>query len=159
MFVLNIKLNFKKILLICVALGILLASFVELTSNYSYIATSSSATIDFDVTSDNYISTLEFLHQNIEENIGKTIKVSGFVYTIPELDKNFLVCGRYTIDNNETKIAGFICEYEAKDKLCENEWIEITGKICKGNYNGDIPLIQVEKLEKIIAPANTYVEK
>ena len=52
-----------------------------------------------------------------------------------------------------------MCNYDKSISLEENEWIEIEGSIIKGNYNGEIPVIKVDKITKIIAPANTYVSK
>ena len=67
------------------------------------------------------------------------------------------ICGRYIADGNETKIAGFVCMYEGQMTFEENEWIEITGTIIKGDYNGQIPVINVETVTKIPAPANMYI--
>ena len=71
--------------------------------------------------------------------------------------ENFIVCGRNTISNNEDKVAGFLCKYDESSKLLDNEWIEITGVITKGDYNGQMPVINIGSLEKITAPANTFV--
>ena len=43
------------------------------------------------------MSTLKKIHENIDENIGKTIKVSGFIYTLPDFNEDFFVCGRYMV--------------------------------------------------------------
>ena len=43
-------------------------------------------------------------------------------------------------------------------ELNENEWVEICGTIIKGDYNGEVPVIKIDKVIKIVAPANTYVE-
>ena len=59
--------------------------------------------------------------------------------------------------NNEERVVGFLCEYEKAKELLENEWIEITGTIIKGYYITDMPVIKVESIKKITAPANTYV--
>ena len=78
---------------------------------------------------------------------------------IADFNDDFFICGRYTTDENETKVAGYMCNYDKSISLEENEWIEIEGSIIKGNYNGEIPVIKVDKITKIIAPANTYVSK
>ena len=49
--------------------------------------------------------------------------------------------------------------YDGVISLEENEWIEVTGRIIKGNYNGEIPVIKVETITKIPAPANMYIEQ
>ena len=95
----------------------------------------------------------------ISEYDGKTIKVQGFYYTLADFDKNFFICGRYMVDGNSTKVAGFMSMYDGVMSLEENEWIEVTGKIIKGNYNGEIPVIKVDTITKIPAPANMYIEQ
>lgn len=160
MFVLNIKMDYKKILLFCIACAIVLSCIIEFGIKDKYIQTNSTANnIDYNISDENFLSTLEKLHGNIDENIGKTVKVSGFVYKLADLNKDFFICGRYTVNENETKVAGYMCNYTSELELIENEWIEIEGTIIKGNYNGNIPVIKVDKVTKIIAPANTYVEK
>lgn len=158
MYILNIKLNYTKLL---IALGIFVCALVFIFNVFSkdkFVLTNSSIdSYDYNVIDDNYIHTLEKLHNSIDENIGKKIKVHGFYYTKPDLDKNFFICGRYIADGNETKIAGFVCMYEGQMTFEENEWIEITGTIIKGDYNGQIPVINVETVTKIPAPANMYI--
>ncbi len=159
MFVLNIKLDHKKIIIICIVCAIIIATVFELCTKNDYIEVNSSIDdFSYTVTDENFISTLSNIHNNIDDNIGKSIKVSGFVYTLPDFNDNFFICGRYTVDEEETKVAGYMCSLDKEISLEENEWIEIEGKIIKGNYNGEIPVIKVEKLTKIVAPANTYVQ-
>ena len=160
MFVLNIRMDYKKIIIICLVIGILLAGVIEIFSRHDYVEVNSSIDdFDYIITDENFVLTLSFIHNNIDKNIGKRIKVSGFVYTLPDFNDDFFICGRYTTDENETKVAGYMCNYDKSISLEENEWIEIEGSIIKGNYNGEIPVIKVDKITKIIAPANTYVSK
>ena len=51
-----------------------------------------------------------------------------------------------------------MCEYKDSSKLIENEWVEITGVIIKGEYNETVPVIKVGNIKKITAPANTFVK-
>lgn len=155
MFVVNIKMDYKKILALCVALGIIIAGIVELGTVSSLAVTKSN--LDYCLNKENFIYSLETINDNIDENVGKQIQLEGFVYTLDDLDKNFFVCGRYTEHENTTKVAGIICKKDDNISLVENEWIKVTGTITKGEYNGEIPVIKVEKIEKIVAPANTFV--
>ena len=160
MFVLNIRMDYKKIIIICVICAVLLAGMIELFSKRDYIEVNSDIdNFDYTITEENFVSTLSYLHENIDKNIGKRIKVSGFVYTLPDFNDDFFICGRYTVDENETKVAGYMCNFDKSVSLEENEWIEIEGNIIKGNYNGEIPVIKVDKITKIIAPANMYVSR
>ena len=155
MFVLNIRMDYKKIIILCIILGIFLAGIIELFSKHDYIEVNSNIdSFDYVITEENFISTLSLLHDNIDKNLGKRIKLSGFVYTLPDFNDDFFICGRYTVDEDETKVAGYMCNFDKSISLLENEWVEI-----KGNYNGEIPVINVDKITKIIAPANMYVSK
>ena len=160
MFVLNIKMDYKKILLVCIICAAIIASIVEFGIKDTFILTSSSIdNFDYDITEENIITNIEKIHQNIDENIGKTIKVSGFVYTMPDFKKGFFVCGRYINLDNETKVAGYLCNYVGDGTFEENEWIEVTGSIIKGDYNGETPVIKVNTITKIPAPANMYIKQ
>lgn len=160
MFVLNIKMNYKKILLACIICALIIASIVEFGINDTFVLTSSSIdNFDYDITEKNFISEIKKIHDNIDENIGKTIKVSGFVYTMPDFKEGFFICGRYIDMDNKTQVAGYLCNYVGEATVQENEWIEVTGSIIKGDYNGEIPVIKVNKITKIPAPANMYVKE
>lgn len=159
MFVVNFKLDFKKILLVCFILALLVVTIVEFGTNpeTSNVA-SKTGNYDYVFTDENFTKTLKDIHSNIDSNIGKTVKISGFVFKMPDFKENYFVCGRNTISNNEDTVAGFLCEYTDAKKLIENEWVEITGVIIKGEYNETMPVIKVGNIKKITAPANTFVE-
>lgn len=160
MFVINVKMDYKKILFICIICATIIASIIEFGFNDGSIFTSNNIdNYDYDITEENFVSTLKKTHENLDENIGKTIKVSGFVYTLPDFNSDFFVCGRYIAQDDATKIAGYLCNYTSEMKLNENEWVEVTGTIIKGDYNGQVPVIKVDKVTKIVAPANMYVEE
>ncbi len=160
MFVINIKMNYKKTLFLCAILAIVIASIIEFGFNDNAIFTSNNIEkFDYDISDENFLSSLKKIHESVDENIGKSIKVSGFVYTLPDFKKDFFVCGRYLVQDNSTQVAGYLFNYNGSMQLQENEWIEITGTIIKGDYNGKVPVIKVDKIEKIIAPANTYIKE
>ncbi len=136
MFILNIKLNYKKILLLCLICASIIAAIVEFGINDNVTQTSSKIEkYDYEITDENFIDNIKKLHENIDENINKTIKISGFVYTLADFNKDFFICGRYYATNIETQVAGIMCNYDGKMTLTENEWIEVTGTIIKGEYN------------------------
>ncbi len=157
MFIVNFKLDLKKVVVISIFIAIIVATIVEFSSTPYTSVNSSIEAYDYILNDENYTSILDEVHNNIDANIGKTIKLSGFVFRMPDFKENFIVCGRNTISNNEDKVAGFLCKYDESSKLLDNEWIEITGVITKGDYNGQMPVINIGSLEKITAPANTFV--
>lgn len=159
MFVINFKLDFKKILFACVVIAAIIATIVEFGTNKTSIV-SSNKDNNYDYTFDeaNYTKYLKEIHENIDANINKTVKITGFVFKMPDFKENFFVCGRSTISNKEDTVAGILCKYDDAVKLNDNEWVEITGIITKGEYNGVMPILKVGNITKITAPANTYVD-
>jgi putative membrane protein len=160
MFVINFKLNFKKILLICLFVSVVTAVFIEYFANNSTLSTSSKVVDKYDyiLTEENFTTVLKQIHENIQESLGKTIKMSGFVYKQDDFNKNTFVCGRNIIINEEDNVAGFLCSFKDTDKLKDSEWIEITGIIEQTSYNGSMPIINIGNITKITAPPNTFVK-
>lgn len=153
MFVMNLKLSTKKILIICFIIALLIALLIEGIKYYNDTKNS----FDYVVTDKNFTNMLKTIHEDIEGNIGKKIKLSGFVFNMPNFKENYFVCGRNMLLYDDIKVVGFLCEYEKKNELFDAEWIEITGTFVKGFYSCDMPVIKVESLTKIPAPANSFV--
>lgn len=159
MFVVNFKLDFKKVFFACILIAAIIATIIEFGSGNDSISTSKKdENYDYILTEENFTSTLKTIHENIDQNLGKTIKISGFVFKMPDFKDGYFVCGRNTVIDNENNVAGFLCNYAESSKLVDNEWIEITGVIIKGEYNGVMPIIKVGNITKITAPANTFVK-
>lgn len=160
MFIVNFKLDFKKILFVCFLLSLIIITIVEfgINSDTANVASKNDGKYDYIFTEENFTKNLKDIHTNIDSNIGKTVKISGFVFKMPDFKENYFVCGRNTISNNEDTIAGFLCDYKNATNLLDNEWIEITGVITKGEYNETIPILKVGNIKKITAPANTFVK-
>ncbi len=157
MYIKNIKLNTKKILIICLVIAIAIALVLELSGNNGTQITPAT-TYDYELNEENFTTILKQAHNNIDAFIGKTIKCSGFVFTLYDFKQDNFVCGRNMMLDGEDKVVGFLCEYNGDLDLVQGEWIEITGVITKGYYMGDMPVIKIDKIEKITAPPNTYVK-
>ena len=159
MFIVNFKLDVKKIFFACVLIAAIVATIVEFGSKDLSIdvINNENNAYDFELTDENFVSTLKTIHENPSEYVGKTIKLTGFVFKKADFKDTYFVCGRNTIVDSEDMIAGFMCNYKDSTKLLDNEWIEITGVLIEGNYNGNIPIIQVGNVEKVTTPANTFV--
>lgn len=156
MFVCNFKLNFKKLLIIAAIIMVAVALFLEVTSMFQG---KSSNNFDYVLDNHNFTDVLKTVHDNIDANIGKTIKMSGFVFRLPDFRANYFVCGRNMLLDGDEKVVGFLCTYNGDIDLTDSEWVEITGNIVKGYYTTDMPVIEVTNIQKITAPANTFVEK
>ncbi len=161
MFVCNIKVSIKKIMIILGIIAIAIAISIELgifsgdnTKNVDIY----NDDFDFVITEANFTNMLKSIHENIDDNIGKTVSISGFVFTMPDFKDNYFVCGRNMILSGNEKVVGFLCNYEKASELLESEWVEVTGTIEKGFYQTDMPVIKVETINKITAPENTFVD-
>lgn len=156
MYIRNYKLNIKKLFIILAIIAVAIAIVIELTCMYS---DKNSKAYDYVLNEDNFTSILRDVHNNIDANVGKTVKLSGFVFTLPDFKKNNFVCGRNMMLDSEEKVVGFLCSYEGKNyEIADSEWVEITGHFIKGYYTTDIPVIQIDTIKKITAPTNSYVE-
>lgn len=159
MFVINFKLNAKKIIFTTLIVASIVATIIEFsTDNIKTVNSNLDSNYDYTFTDENYTTLLNQLHSNIDQNVGKTVKITGFVFKMPDFKDGYFVCGRNVISNGEDCVAGILCQYDDSTKLVDNEWLEITGVIIKGDYNGDMPIIKVGGVQKIIAPSNTFVE-
>ena len=49
----------------------------------------------------------------------------------------------------QTLIVGFLCDYKDANFFENETWVEITGEITKGSYHGDMPIIKINKIDKI----------
>lgn len=113
---------------------------------------------DYVINETNFANMLKTIHENIDKNVGKTVTISGFVFTMPDFKETYFVCGRNMILSGNDKVVGFLCNYDKASNLIESEWIEVTGTIKKGFYQTDMPVIEVESLKKISEPEDTYVD-
>lgn len=155
MFICNLKLNLKKILIISVVIIMAVALFFEISNMQG---AKKASNIDYVLSEENFTEILKSVHDNIDENVGKTIKMSGFVFRLPDFRSSYFVCGRNMMLDDAEKVVGFLCTHNEQIELKDSEWVEVTGTIVKGYYVSDMPVIQVTKIEKITAPANTFVK-
>ena len=159
MFVLNFKLDYRKILIAFVVIALIVATIIGFGSNKtSSVATNDATNFDYVLTDENFTEMLKNIHENIDANLNKTVSLTGFVFRMPDFKDGYFVCGRNTIVDTQDKVAGFLCQSDEESKLLDNEWVEITGVIIKGEYNGEMPIIKVGSIKKVVAPANTFVK-
>ena len=58
----------------------------------------------------------------------------------------------------QTVVVGFLCHCDIAKNYEDGTWVEITGTITKGDYYGEIPIIEIENINKIDKPTdNEYV--
>lgn len=160
MFVCNFKLNIKKVMIFVAIIAVIIAICLELgvfskkNSNVNIY----NDNFDYNITESNFTNMLKDIHEHIDENVGKTVSISGFVFTMPDFKDSYFVCARNMILSGNEKVVGFLCNYDEASELLESEWVEVTGVIEKGFYQTDMPIIKVKTIKKITAPENTFVE-
>lgn len=109
--------------------------------------------------SSNYTNVLKTVHDNLDDYIGQRISFTGYVYRVYDLKQTEFVLARNMIisSDHQTLVVGFLCNYENALNYSDDTWITITGKITKGDYHGEIPVIEIEKIEKSEKPNDEYV--
>ena len=167
MFVYNLKLNsssiFKIFLAIIIFIVICLCCFIGYRL---YKASTSTVNDDIrlnevtELTSQNYSTILQAVHDNVDSYIGQKIKFSGFVYRVYDLTKEQFVLGRNMIISSDfqTVVIGFLCSYKDAANFRDNSWVELEGEIIKGKYHGDdMPILKVINIKEIEKPNDEYV--
>ena len=111
------------------------------------------------ISTSNYTNVLKAVHENIDDYVGVQINFTGYIYRVLDLKENQFVLARDMIisSNYQSVVVGFLCECDSAKDYSDNTWVNITGKITKGNYHGDIPIVKLTKIEKTNKPNDEYV--
>ena len=90
--------------------------------------------------------------KNLSINENKKINRS----TPTDFQENEFVLARDMIISSDlqTLIVGFLCDYKKPNDFKNESWVELTGEIIKGNYHGDMPIINVKEIKQIEKPQN-----
>lgn len=111
------------------------------------------SSIDILVRDDTFITQLDYIITNIDDFIGKRIKVEGILTTIK--NNSFIVVRLYDMvheDHSHEITVGINAEYDGEIPP-EATWVSITGIIKKSEIDSRIlPLVEVDKIEAY----NTY---
>ena len=111
------------------------------------------------ISASNYTSILKAVNENIDEYVGTKINFTGYVYRVSDLNNNQFILARDMVISSDFQylIVGFLCELENANDYDDNTWVEITGKILKGEYHGTIPIIKIENIKKVNKPNEEFV--
>ncbi len=60
-------------------------------------------------------------------------------------------------ENSAPLIVGFLCNYKKAEEYADGTWVEIVGEIQKGNFNGDIAILDVISIKETKRPDNLLV--
>ena len=168
MYVCNFKLNGKLIFKIVFTIFSILI-FVMFVVGINKIFRSQEKTIPENdgipenkinaISTNNYTNVLQNVHNNLNEYVGKKIKFTGFVYRLYDFTDSQFVLGRQMIISSDMQavVVGFLCHLNEADKYEEGSWVEIEGVINKGDYHGEIPVIEIENIKEVKTPSDEYV--
>lgn len=169
MFVCNVKINkklcFKTVLTVLFVLVITIA-ILSIYKIWDKINVEKTNLIDDSIPSSeiaqikpqDYTNVLKAVHDNIDTYVGQKISFSGYIYRLNGFDENQFVLARdMDIGNNQTLVVGFLCTSEKAKEFPSYTWVEVTGKITKGYYNGETPILEIINIEKASKPENSTV--
>ena len=57
----------------------------------------------------------------------------------------------------QTVVVGFLCHSTIASNFEDGCWVEVEGTITKGDYYGEMPIIEVDKINQVDAPTDEYV--
>ena len=168
MFVCNIKLNKKlffkvsmvimfliAVLIICLSLSKI---FKKMNSSENLVYDSIPSSEIAQIKPQDYTNILKAVHDNLDNYVGQKISFSGYIYRLNGFQKDQFVLARdMDIGNNQTLIVGFLCSSENATEFPTYTWVDITGEITKGYYNGEIPILKIISIEKSSKPENSTV--
>ena len=163
MFIFNMKINGNKTLKIFMGILCFILLFITLFICYRLIFNSffktnddiSTANTVYEITPQNYTNVL----QNVHKYLGQKIKFSGYIYRLYDFnDEQFVLARNMIISSDfQTVVVGFLCHSNIAKNYANDSWVEVQGKITKGNYNGDIPIIEIESINQIDKPIEEFV--
>lgn len=166
MFVYNFKVDSGKIIKIGFVIAIIIAVAFFVISSYKIFKKGNDMNVNdsiknglYNITANNYTNILKAVHDNIETYLGQKIHFTGYVYKVSDINQNEFILARDMIisSNMQTLVVGFLCKSEKASEYEEKAWIEIEGVIEKGDYYGEIPIINITKIKKIDKPSEEYV--
>jgi len=165
MFVCNVSLNKTKLVKIFFGVVAVILIIFFLFSAYRIFTSSVRISDDISnhdvitISSENYTNVLKAVHDNLDDYIGKKICFSGYVYRVSDFSDEQFVLARDMIISSDlrTLVVGFLCEAKQAKAFEDNSWVQITGKITKGIYHEEIPVIEILEIKKVDKPDDPYV--
>lgn len=167
MFVLNFKINGSKtakifIGILCVIILIITAyicykiifnNFFKTNDNYLPEETV------YELTTSNYTNVLQNVHNDIDTYVGQKIKFTGYVYRMYDFNSEQFVLARNMIVSSDFQsvVVGFLCHSEVASNFEDGCWVEVEGTITKGDYYGEMPIVEVKKINEVQTPTDEYV--
>ena len=114
----------------------------------------------FEISSSNYTNILKAVTDNLNHYVGCKIHFTGYVYRLLDFNPNQFVLARDMIVKQnplQSLVVGFLCESKEASNFQDGEWVDVIGTIKKGDYYGEIAIIEVTDIFKCNEPENKYV--
>lgn len=178
MFICNLKLNGSKIAKISFVCVLIIVLLILCFSIYQIFSTPKNMEANsneeklnngtacekkdgiLEIDPKSYTNILQAVHDDVDSYVGCKLHFSGYVYRLLDFEPNQFVIARDMIvsdDKSQTLVVGFLCTYDKAMDFEEGTWIDLTGIIIKEDFHGEIPVIDVQSIEKINKPDNPYV--
>lgn len=166
MFVYNLKINGAKTFRIIIISIILIALLVLFLSIYNFYFKNSFILNDnlpsnsvANIESNEYTNILKQVYDDIDTYVGQSISFTGYVYKINDFKDTEFVLARDMLINSDSQsvVVGFLCTHENAKNLQNGTWVNVTGKIIKGYFHDEIPVIDINKIEETTKPEEEYV--
>lgn len=176
MFIYNLKLNEKHLLKYFFIVILIIILFIfsvgiykiffdsknTYKNNDEQISLSDTLKTDeiFEITENNYATILQTVHNNIDSYIGCKIHFTGYVYRLIDFEEDKFVLARdMIIDKNTSQslVVGFLCTYKNAKQFDDYTWVDVTGEITKGDYYGEIAVVNITQIHECNEPENKFV--
>lgn len=166
MFVYNLKINGTKTFRIIVISTVLIALLILTLSIYNFyykskfiISDSLPSNSISNIKPSNYTNILKQVYDDIDTYIGQTINFTGYIYKTNDFKDNQFVLARDMLINSDSQsvVVGFLCSYDKAKDLKNGTWVNISGKIIKGYYHDEIPVIDINTIKETSKPEEEYV--
>lgn len=165
MFVYNINLNRQKLIKIFFVIAAILVVVFFGISTYKILNQTVKVHDSIpepeycEMNTENFTNILKTVHDNLDTYVGQKVKCSGYVYRLSDFSNTQFVVARDMIISSDmqTLVVGFLCNFKDSVNIPDKTWIEITGTITKGDYHGEIPIIEITECTQIDKPENAFV--
>ena len=156
----NIKLSkLFKIFFILVIIIMLIFFGISIFKIYNKATETIGISDIIEITANNYTNVLKTVHEDIDSYVDKSIHFTGFIYKVYDFSETQFVLARNMIisTDNQAVVVGFLCNCIDITNYPEGSWVDVTGIIKKGDYHGEIPIIEVTEINQVTAPSDEYV--
>ena len=166
MFILNFKVNGNKlgkialcVLFVCILVITAIVCYRILGNQFFQTNDTMKQNQVQELTTLNYTNVLKTVHENIDEYVGQKIKFSGYVFRMIDFNQNQFVLARDMIISSDfqTVVVGFFFFFSEIKQYEDNAWIEVEGEIIKGDYHGEMPILKIDKIQRIEKPQDEFV--